>query len=72
VTETEQSFAAPPGSVLRQEPFRLFYPLGTLLAWVDVGHRLLYGIGATETDSCLAHGIVQVEGSCSRSCSASC
>ena len=61
MTETEQSFAAPPGSTLRQEPFRLFFPLGTLLAWVGVGHWLLYGIGATATYSCLAHGIVQVE-----------
>src|SRR5688572_15912872 len=58
---TESSFTAPPGTRWQREPFRLFFPLGTILAWVGVGHWILYGIGATSTYSCLAHGVVQVQ-----------
>jgi uncharacterized protein involved in response to NO len=46
----------------RAEPFRLFFPLGVLLAWVGIGHWLLYAIGATATYSCQLHGLVQVQG----------
>lgn len=44
------------------EPFRLFFPLGVLLAWVGVGHWLLYAVGATATYSCQLHGLVQLQG----------
>lgn len=43
------------------EPFRLFFPLGVLLAWVGIGHWLLYALGATATYSCLLHGLVQMQ-----------
>jgi uncharacterized protein involved in response to NO len=46
----------------RAEPFRLFFPLGVLLAWVGIGHWLLYAIGATATYSCQLHGLVQFQG----------
>ncbi|HYV57453.1 MAG TPA: NnrS family protein [Candidatus Nitrosopolaris sp.] len=46
----------------RNEPFRLFFPLGVLLAWVGIGHWLLYSLGATRTYSCLLHGLVQMQG----------
>ncbi|HLK12165.1 MAG TPA: NnrS family protein [Candidatus Binatia bacterium] len=46
----------------QQEPFRAFFPLGVLLAWVGVGHWLLYTLGVTSTYSCLGHGFVQIEG----------
>jgi uncharacterized protein involved in response to NO len=46
----------------RTEPFRLFFPLGVLLAWVGIGHWLLYATGATATYSCQLHGLVQLQG----------
>jgi uncharacterized protein involved in response to NO len=46
----------------QREPFRVFFPLGVLLAWVGVGHWLLYTLGVTATYSCLGHGFVQLEG----------
>ena len=58
----ESIFPAPPGTPLQREPFRLFFPLGAILAWVGVGHWILYAVGATSTYSCLAHGAVQVQG----------
>jgi len=60
--ETELSFQAPPGPVLRNEPFRFFFFLGVLLSWVGVGHWLLYGLGVTATYSCELHGLIQTQG----------
>lgn len=45
----------------RREPFRLFFPLGVLLAWVGVGHWLLYSLHITTTYSCMSHGLVQMQ-----------
>ena len=50
-----------PAVLWRREPFRLFFPLGVLLAWVGIGHWLLYGLGITRTYSCLFHGLVQMQ-----------
>jgi uncharacterized protein involved in response to NO len=52
----------PAPSRWQQEPFRIFFPLGVLLAWVGVGHWLLYTLGLIATYSCLGHGFVQLEG----------
>jgi uncharacterized protein involved in response to NO len=46
----------------RSEPFRLFFPIGVVLAWVGIGHWLLYDLGITRTYSCLLHGLVQMQG----------
>jgi len=48
--------------VLRREPFRLFFPLGVLLAWGGVGHWLTYAVGLTTAYSCQSHALVQIEG----------
>lgn len=48
-------------SRLRSEPFRLFFPLGVLFAWIGVGHWLLYATGVTATYSCRFHGLVQMQ-----------
>ena len=45
----------------RSEPFRVFFPLGVLLAWIGVGHWLLYATGAAATYSCRFHGLVQMQ-----------
>jgi len=45
----------------RSEPFRLFFPLGVLFAWIGVGHWLLYSTGVTTTYSCRFHGLVQMQ-----------
>lgn len=47
---------------LRREPFRLFFPLGVVLAWAGVGHWLAYALGWTATYSCQGHATVQIEG----------
>ncbi len=46
----------------RREPFRLFFPLGVLLAWVGVGHWVLYASGVTLTYPGRFHGLVQMQG----------
>jgi uncharacterized protein involved in response to NO len=48
-------------SLWRREPFRIFFPLGVLLAWIGIGHWLLYATGLTTTYSCLFHGLVQMQ-----------
>ncbi|HYA35985.1 MAG TPA: NnrS family protein, partial [Candidatus Binataceae bacterium] len=45
----------------RSEPFRIFFPLGVLFAWVGVGHWLAYTTGVTATYSCKLHGSVQMQ-----------
>jgi uncharacterized protein involved in response to NO len=54
--------AAERPSIWRREPFRIFFPLGTVLAWVGIGHWVAYEAGWLSTYSCLAHGLVQVQG----------
>ena len=49
------------GSVWRSEPFRIFFPLGVLFAWIGVGHWLTYATGLTSTYSCKFHGLVQMQ-----------
>lgn len=53
--------AAPGISRWRCEPFRIFFPLGVLFAWIGVGHWLLYTTGVTATYSCMVHGLVQMQ-----------
>jgi len=52
---------APAVSRWRSEPFRLFFPLGVLCAWVGVGHWPLYASGVIATYSCRFHGMVQMQ-----------
>jgi uncharacterized protein involved in response to NO len=60
--ETEDSFRDPEaGSRWRREPFRIFFPLGVVLAWVGISHWLLYATGLTGSYSCQLHGFVQAE-----------
>src|SRR5262245_62670697 len=59
--ETEQTFRDSRGPVWRAEPFRVFFPLGVVLAWIGVSHWLLYGIGLRSTYSCELHGFVQMQ-----------
>jgi len=51
----------PPDVPWRSEPFRLFFPLAVLLAWLGIGHWVLYAVGVTATYSCLFHGLVQMQ-----------
>src|SRR5262245_34170307 len=59
--ETEQSFRAAVGPPWRAEPFRIFFPLGVIFAWIGVSHWLLYGIGLRATYSCEVHGFIQMQ-----------
>ncbi|HUI27318.1 MAG TPA: NnrS family protein [Candidatus Kryptonia bacterium] len=57
-----RSFLGLPADVWRREPFRLFFPLGVLLAWIGIGHWAVYAVGLTHTYSCSLHGFVQMQG----------
>jgi uncharacterized protein involved in response to NO len=60
--ETEDSFRdVVVAGRWRREPFRIFFPLGVVLAWAGIGHWLLYAIGLTASYSCQLHGLVQVQ-----------
>jgi uncharacterized protein involved in response to NO len=59
--ETEQAFRDARGPLWRAEPFRVFFPLGVLLAWVGVSHWLLYRLGLRATYSCELHGFIQMQ-----------
>jgi len=59
--ETEQTFRDARGPLWRAEPFRIFFPLGVVLAWVGVSHWLLYGTGLRATYSCELHGFIQMQ-----------
>jgi uncharacterized protein involved in response to NO len=45
----------------RSEPFRIFFPLGVLFAWIGVGHWLMYSTGVTTSYSCKLHGLIQMQ-----------
>lgn len=51
----------PPVSPWRGEPFRIFFPLGVILAWVGIGQWILYDTGISATYSCFVHGLVQMQ-----------
>jgi uncharacterized protein involved in response to NO len=47
---------------LRSDPWRLFFPLGVLLAWAGVLHWLLYAVGVTTEYRAVFHSTAQVQG----------
>ncbi len=59
--EPAHSAASAGTSRWRGEPFRIFFPLGVICAWIGVGHWLLYATGVTATYSCKFHGLVQMQ-----------
>jgi len=66
MTESEKSFANVASvqsatSVWRREPFRIFFPLGVLLAWLGIGHWIAYDLGLLSEYSCQAHGLTQMQ-----------
>jgi uncharacterized protein involved in response to NO len=63
MAEIEHVQPAPAARVSRwrTEPFRIFFPLGVLLAWIGVGHWLTYSTGITSTYSCRMHGLIQMQ-----------
>jgi uncharacterized protein involved in response to NO len=62
VIENESSFRPPEGGgVWRREPFRIFFPLGVLLAWIGISHWLFYAAGLSSSYSCQLHGLIQVQ-----------
>jgi uncharacterized protein involved in response to NO len=46
----------------RREPYRLFFPLGLLLAWAGVLHWLLHALGALPDYRPVFHSIAQIQG----------
>jgi uncharacterized protein involved in response to NO len=46
----------------RRHPYRIFFPLGALLAWAGVLHWLLHATGLLEDYQPVVHAIVQIQG----------
>jgi uncharacterized protein involved in response to NO len=53
---------SPPISVWRHQPYRVFFPLGFLLAWAGVLHWLLHGLGVLPDYRPVFHAITQIQG----------
>ncbi len=47
---------------LRRQPYRIFFPLGFVLAWIGVGQWLLFGQQVIEAYLSIFHAMVQVQG----------
>jgi len=48
--------------MLRREPYRLFFPLGILLAWAGVLHWLLLSLGFLSEFKSVFHSLAQIQG----------
>jgi uncharacterized protein involved in response to NO len=46
----------------RREPYRVFFPLGLLLAWAGVLHWLLHAVGVLANYRPIFHAMVQIQG----------
>jgi uncharacterized protein involved in response to NO len=51
-----------PADQLRSQPYRLFFPLGVVLAWAGVGQWLLFSSGLSEAYLSIFHSMAQVQG----------
>jgi len=48
--------------VWRSEPYRVFFPLGVLLAWFGVAHWLAHSLGVLEDYRPVFHAMTQIQG----------
>lgn len=65
MTETQATAlqqVEPPSRDLRSEPYRLFFPMAGVLAWVGVTHWFLLAIGASAEYRSIFHALVQIQG----------
>jgi uncharacterized protein involved in response to NO len=46
----------------QRDPYRLFFPLGLVLAWAGVLHWLLHAVGVLESYRAVFHSIAQIQG----------
>lgn len=46
----------------RREPYRVFFPLGVLLAWAGVLHWLLFALGVIDEYRAIFHSMAQIQG----------
>jgi uncharacterized protein involved in response to NO len=53
---------ARPRASLRQEPWRLYFPLGLVLAWAGVLHWVFHGLGLLPDYKSVFHAVVQIQG----------
>lgn len=61
IVESDNAFlAATP--LWRRQPYRVFFPLGLLLAWCGVAHWLLHGLGLLPDYRPVFHAITQIQG----------
>jgi uncharacterized protein involved in response to NO len=53
---------APPAWLDVRDPWRVFFPMGVVLAWSGVVHWLLFATGATDRYLSVFHATVQIQG----------
>lgn len=61
-SRTQEPSVAIPAPSWRREPYRLFFPLGALLAWAGVLHWLLHSVGLLADYRSVFHSIAQIQG----------
>ena len=49
-------------SIVCDEPYRLFFPLGILIGFIGAGHWLFYTVGWSSSYSGLFHSLIQTQG----------
>lgn len=59
---TEQPDLIAQAPTWRSHPYRIFFPLGMLLAWAGIAHWLLWAIGWIEESHSVFHSIAQIQG----------
>jgi uncharacterized protein involved in response to NO len=48
--------------MVARDPYRIFFPLGLLLAWAGVGHWFLHSVGVLEDFRPIFHAMTQIQG----------
>ncbi len=59
---TEQPDLIAQAPAWRAEPYRIFFPLGMLLAWAGIAHWLIWSLGGLEEYHSVFHSIAQIQG----------
>ena len=59
---TEQPNLIDQAPTWRRHPYRVFFPLGLLLAWAGIAHWLIWSLGGLDESAAIFHSIAQIQG----------